>query len=86
MIYIFAINWQYLRLLNCKKGKFMLKKYVIILIFISFVLFSNGLMSQPGGGTLPPPPPPDETPIDGGIGFLLVLGLGYAVNKIRAKK
>ena len=31
------------------------------------------------------PPPPDPVPIDGGIGFLLVVGLGYGLRKIKCK-
>lgn len=29
------------------------------------------------------PPPPNPVPIDGGIGFLLVAGLGYGIRQIK---
>jgi len=32
-----------------------------------------------------PPLPPAPIPIDGGVGFLLVAGLGYGMNRMRKK-
>lgn len=71
----------------------MLKKYIALILLMLF-LFTGDLIAQPGNGNggppcgTPPcgPPPPPDTPIDGGIGFLLVLGAGYAVKKIRDNK
>ena len=37
-----------------------------------------------GNGQKPPPPP--NNPIDGGIGILLALGVGYGIKKLRDKK
>lgn len=34
----------------------------------------------------PPPPPPVAIPIDGGLGFLLVAGIGYAAKKLHSSK
>jgi hypothetical protein len=69
----------------------MLKKYITFVLLITLVLFSSDILAQGGSGGPPcgsppcgPPPPPD-TPIDGGIGILLALGIGYAVKKIRDK-
>ena len=88
MIYIFAINWQFFRLLHCKKGKYMLKKYIALVLFVTLVLFSSDIFSQQRGAPpcgSPPcgPPPPPDAPIDSGIGILLVLGVGYAVKKLK---
>ena len=74
-----------------KKGKFMLKKYIKIILIVSLVAFSGDIFAHGGPGGPPcgsppcgPPPPPD-TPIDGGIGYLLILGIGYAIKKIKFK-
>ena len=70
----------------------MLKKYITFVLLITLVLFSSDILAQGGPGGPPcgsppcgPPPPPDTVPIDGGIGILLALGIGYAVKKIRDK-
>ncbi len=39
--------------------------------------------TQPGEGGVAGQDPDTETPIDGGLGFLLAAGVGYGVNKIR---
>ncbi|QCX37161.1 hypothetical protein FF125_01415 [Aureibaculum algae] len=63
----------------------MLKKYLIFLSFAVLVLTSSNVFAQgsgpeePKGGPILPP----TSPIDGGVGFLLVLGVGYAVKKLR---
>ena len=67
----------------------MLKKYITFVLLITLVLFSSDILAQGGPpcGSPPcgPPPPPNSLPIDGGIGILLALGIGYAVKKIRDK-
>ena len=66
----------------------MLKKYITFVLLITLVLFSSDILAQgPPCGSPPcgPPPPPNSLPIDGGIGILLALGIGYAVKKIRDK-
>ncbi|MCF6348565.1 MAG: hypothetical protein L3J20_09745 [Flavobacteriaceae bacterium] len=66
----------------------MLKKYAILIILILFITFSSNVMAQgipcpnPGPGPCNPP----GAPIDGGIGLLLVIGIGYAVSKLRKDK
>jgi len=69
----------------------MLKKYLLLIFFILLVFVSSDILAQ-GQGNGPPcgtppcgPPPPPDTPIDGGIGILLALGIGYAIKKIRDK-
>ena len=61
-----------------------MKKFLTILAFISiFVLsplFVQTVIAQP------PPPPPVEIPIDGGLGFLLAAGVGYAAKKLYASR
>jgi len=69
----------------------MLKKYIALILFVTLVLSSSDIFSQSRGGPpcgSPPcgPPPPPDTPIDGGLGILLVLGVGYAVKKIKEVK
>jgi hypothetical protein len=32
-----------------------------------------------------PPPPPNPIPIDGGVGFLIVAGVGYGLKRMRKK-
>ena len=58
----------------------MLKKYSLLILFILLVFVSSDILAQPG--VVPPP----DTPIDGGLGILLALGVGYAVKKIRDKR
>ena len=60
----------------------MLKKYSLLIVFVVILLTSSTVFAQvtPPGGHVPPPNP---TPIDGGLGALLLLGIGYAVKKLR---
>ena len=65
----------------------MKKKYFILFLLIYFVTYSSDIIAQvpcpnPGPGPCNPP----GAPIDGGIGFLIALGLGYAIKKIRDYK
>ncbi|HHC80892.1 MAG TPA: hypothetical protein ENK46_13485 [Flavobacteriia bacterium] len=65
----------------------MLKKYNIVILFFLLVTYTSEVIAQvpcpnPGPGPCNPP----GVPIDGGVGFLLVIGLGYAVSKLRNKK
>ena len=61
-----------------------MKKFFYILSFIVlFVLapaFVQTIIAQP------PPPPPQEIPIDGGLGFLLAAGVGYAAKKLHSSQ
>jgi len=61
----------------------MLRTYIVLLIVAGMLMFSSDIYAQ--GGPPPPPDPPD-TPIDGGIGILLALGVGYGIKKIKDKK
>lgn len=66
----------------------MLKKYLVFLSFTLLIFLSSNVFAQGGegppapggapGGHVPPP-----NPIDGGLGILLALGIGYAVKKLR---
>ncbi len=60
----------------------MLKKYSLLIVVVVLVLVSSTVVAQvtPPGGHVPPP---DGLPIDGGLGVLLALGIGYAVKKLR---
>jgi len=60
----------------------MLKTYITLLIVAGMLMFSSDAYAQVPGG----PPPPPDTPIDGGIGILLALGVGYGIKKIKDKK
>jgi hypothetical protein len=74
----------------------MLKKYSILILVLLFVSFSNNITAQNGGGEGPPEPGggggpvgptlPPRNPIDGGLGFLVILGIGYAVKSIRKEE
>ena len=55
----------------------MANKYFKAILFFAFFLVTNSVLGQ----DLPPPPP--GLPIDGGVLGLFVLGIGYAVKKIR---
>ena len=61
----------------------MLRTYITLLIVAGMLMFSSDAYAQgPPGG----PPPPPDTPIDGGIGILLALGVGYGIKKMKDKK
>ncbi|HPD65937.1 MAG TPA: hypothetical protein P5050_09435 [Bacteroidia bacterium] len=47
---------------------------VLVLSFITSPLLVTQLFSQPV-------PPPVATPIDGGLSFLAILGLGFIIRK-----
>jgi hypothetical protein len=55
----------------------MANKYFKAILFFAFFLIVDLAFAQG------PPPPPPPLPIDGGILGLFVLGIGYAVKKIR---
>jgi hypothetical protein len=69
----------------------MFKKYISLILFVSFFLISSEAMAQ--GGTPPcpdgspqpcsGPPNPPGTPIDGGIAILLAAGAAYGIKKLR---
>ena len=65
----------------------MLKKYITLIIFVSFLLVSSEVMAQPGcvDPTAPGPPCPPGTPIGGGSGIaiLLAAGAAYGIKKLR---
>ena len=65
----------------------MLKKYITLIIFVSFFLVTNGAMAQPPcpDGTPQPcsTPKPPGTPIDGGIAILIAAGAAYGIKKLR---
>jgi len=63
----------------------MLKTYITLLIVTGMLMFSSDAYAQGGPPSGGPPDPPD-TPIDGGIGILLALGVGYGIKKIKDKK
>jgi len=63
----------------------MLKKYATLILLILFITFSSDALAQtpcpnPGG---PGPCNPPGVPVDGGIGILLAIGVGYAVSKLK---
>ncbi len=65
----------------------MLKKYATLILLVLFITFSSDVLAQtpcpnPGPGPCNPPP----VPVDGGVGFLLVLGIGYAVSRLKKDK
>ncbi|WP_123898410.1 PID-CTERM protein-sorting domain-containing protein [Aureibaculum marinum] len=69
----------------------MLRKYLLFLSFTVLFFMSGNAFAQIGGDGPPAPggapgdgpivPPPN--PIDGGLGILLAVGVGYAVRKIK---
>ena len=65
----------------------MLKKYITFVLLITLVLISSDIAAQSPPCGNPPcgPPVPPDAPIDGGIGILLAIGVGYAIKKIRDK-
>jgi hypothetical protein len=66
----------------------MLKRYISLILFVSFFLVSNGAIAQPPcpDGSPQPcdgPPNPPGTPVDGGIAILLAAGAAYGIKKLR---
>ena len=51
-----------------------------IVIFVLAPAFVQTAIAQP------PPPPPQAIPIDGGLGFLLIAGVGYAAKKLHSSQ
>tara|TARA_B100000809_G_scaffold266900_1_gene332730 strand:+ start:22179 stop:22382 length:204 start_codon:yes stop_codon:yes gene_type:complete len=67
-------------LVNFKEKINNLKKYnQHILSFSILILVSSPIFAQGG----PPPPPPPGLPIDGGLLFLAVSAIGYAIKKLK---
>ncbi len=72
----------------------MLKKYVTLILFVLFVFISSSAEAHRCNGTHPHRPDgshfgpcnPQPLPIDGGVGILLVLGIGYAASKLKDKE
>ncbi len=76
----------------------MLKKYVTLILFVLFVFVSSNAVAHTCGPGLTHsgtghncsssggPPNPPGVPIDGGVGILLVLGIGYAASKLKDKR
>ena len=66
-----------------KNNVYMNKALTILIFLIIFILtpvFVQTAIAQP------PPPPPQDIPIDGGLGFLLAAGIGYAAKKLYAQR
>lgn len=67
----------------------MLKKYVTLILFVLLLFVSNNSEAHvcPPNRTHGPgnscPPRPPGLPIDGGVGILLAIGIGYAVTKLK---
>ena len=53
---------------------------IFLIIFIVTPIFVQTAIAQP------PPPPVEPIPIDGGLGFLLAAGIGYAAKKLYAQR
>ena len=60
---------------------FQSKKRYLAIVFIAITLQSYGQIVPP---PIPPPPPPG-LPIDGGIMFLFLAGMIYAIKNIISK-
>lgn len=59
-------------------------KTLLPALFVSMILFSGTLFSQPlpDEGAEPACWPPPCIPIDGGIGFLIAAGLAFGAKKV----
>jgi len=57
-------------------------------IFFTILLLAVLILPELSFSQVPPPPPsaPNQTPIDGGLGILVVAGGAYALNKLRRTK
>lgn len=79
-----------------KKGKFMFKKYITLILTIGILFFVVEVNAQCPGGGPPPcgsgpggggppgnPPPPPGKPIDGGLAILVALGAAYGIKKLK---
>ena len=54
--------------------------FTILLILTFVVIVVMPSLSQP------PDPPPEQSPIDGGVGFLLAAGLIYGVHRFKKSR
>ena len=63
-----------------KIEKLLIRKIGLISLFMFLFAFIMPVYSQP-----PPPPigPPEAIPIEGGLIYLLAVGIGYGLQKIR---
>ncbi len=61
-----------------------MRKFLTIISFI--ILFVVAPVFIQSAIAAPPPPPPVDIPIDGGLGFLLAAGVGYAAKKLHSNK
>ncbi len=61
-----------------------MKKYLSIVSFIIIFVLAPAFVET--AIAQPPPPPPQDIPIDGGLGFLLAAGIGYAAKKLHSSK
>lgn len=55
----------------------------VFIVTTAFLLGSYGLYANPNPPPPPSPPPPPGLPIDGGIIFLAVVALAFALYKIQ---
>jgi hypothetical protein len=71
-----------------KRGKI---TYYLCIIMLVFSLSLNAQGNSDGKRRNPPnphkpPPPHPELPIDGGLSYLLLAGIGLGIYKLRRKK
>ena len=70
-----------------KGESFMLKKYITLILFVSFFCVTSEATAQPPcpDGTPQPcgTPKPPGVPIDGGLAILLAAGAVYGIKKLR---
>ncbi len=65
-------------------NKILNKRLAILIVILIAFAFLMPVFSQPPP---PPPPPTDEAgPIEGGLLYLLAMGIGYGINKIKSLK